>query len=220
MFATSANSTMRLTAGLLWRPMRPSARWPERIQATRQRQSQSPQGRRVSRATTGCCPSARAAGFVGSRRRIWPSAQSPRSTFPCPRLRLGDLLARHAGGDILAGLAGILVAGRGGKVEPHVRGYVVLRHALTSSVHLPEDSLGVGVGLARRPGETTGRLAASCSTPRPVAYLAPRVYWASASPCAAARRNHRVASAASCGTPRPVAYLDQGVELGSRSTAA
>ena len=38
------------------------------------------------------------------------------SPFPCPRLRLGDLFARHAGGDTLAGLAGILVAGRGGKV--------------------------------------------------------------------------------------------------------
>ena len=35
--------------------------------------------------------------------------------FPCPRLRLGDLFTRHAGGDILAGLAGILVVGRGGK---------------------------------------------------------------------------------------------------------
>ena len=52
MFATSANSTMRLTAGLLWRPMRPSARMAGENTATRQRQSQSPQGRRVSRAST------------------------------------------------------------------------------------------------------------------------------------------------------------------------
>ena len=36
--------------------------------------------------------------------------------FSCPRLRLGDLFARHAGGDILAGRAGILGAGRSGNV--------------------------------------------------------------------------------------------------------
>ena len=36
--------------------------------------------------------------------------------FPCPRLRLGDLFARHAFGDHLAGLAGTRAAGRGGKV--------------------------------------------------------------------------------------------------------
>ena len=61
--------------------------------------------------------------------------------FQCPRLRLGDLFARHPGGNIVAGLAGILVAGRGGKVEPHVCGYVVLRRALQSILILEKASV-------------------------------------------------------------------------------
>ena len=36
--------------------------------------------------------------------------------FPGPRLRLGDLFARHVLGDHLAGLAGTRAAGRGGKI--------------------------------------------------------------------------------------------------------
>ena len=92
-------------------------------------------------------------------RRTRPSATGVRlsiSPFPCPRLRLGDLFARHAGGNNLAGLASILVAGRGGKVYPHVCGNVVLRYALTVGVRKPEAELGIGdtlLGGAAVPGD-------------------------------------------------------------------
>ncbi len=51
-------------------------------------------------------------------RRVAADERLSISPFPClcPRLRLGDLFARHAGGDNIAGLPGILVAGRAGKV--------------------------------------------------------------------------------------------------------
>ena len=47
---------------------------------------------------------------------------------------------------------------------------------------------------------------APCGTPSPVPYATPRLYWALAFPCSAARRYHRAASASSCGTPSPVPY--------------
>ena len=68
--------------------MRPSARMAGEDTATRQRQSQSPQGRRVSRATTGCCPSARAAGFVGHVVESGPPERGP-ATGSRPPVRRG-----------------------------------------------------------------------------------------------------------------------------------
>ena len=48
---------------------------------------------------------------------------------------------------------------------------------------------------------------ASCGTPRPWSYIAPRLLCAVAAPCSAARRYHATASTVSCGPPTPVAYM-------------
>ena len=57
---------------------------------------------------------------------------------------------------------------------------IVLRHALSGGVHEPEVVLGAGVTLLRRQTGPLQGLLVVWGTPRPVAYLAPRLAWASA----------------------------------------
>ena len=58
--------------------------------------------------------------------------------------------------------------------------------------------------------------ASSCWTPRPLAYIAPRLYCASASPWSAAlRESRRRLQRASCWTPRPSAYINPSLSCAS-----
>ena len=100
----------------------------------RQRDAQEPHGRpdgprashRRHRSTTCHQPRHRPAPSRRHRlRRCDPLCESQRlragvrlsiHPVPCPRLRLGDLFPRHVGGDTIAVLAGLLMAGRGGNV--------------------------------------------------------------------------------------------------------
>ena len=73
---------------------------------------------------------------------------------------------------------------------------VVLRHALAIGVHEAEIVLRAGVALVggeaiplQRPRRS------SAARPRPLSYMTPRLYCASASPWSAARRYHFRASA-------------------------
>ena len=82
----------------------------------------------------------------------------------------------------------------GGQAVPPDGFRVVLRHARTGAVPDPEVELRVSVALRRGFAPPGGASASSSWTPRPVAYICPRLVCASASPASARARR----SASSC----------------------
>ena len=72
---------------------------------------------------------------------------------PCPRalLRLGDLLHAHVVADVIARAASVLVVLCSGKIQPHVRHDIILRHALAVDVPKTEGVLRLGYTLVSGP---------------------------------------------------------------------
>ena len=62
-------------------------------------------------------------------------------------MRLGTLSRRHLFNQPITHFAGLLAKLRASEVEPHVRGHVVLHHAVTPRVHEPQVELPAGVAL-------------------------------------------------------------------------
>ena len=94
---------------------------------------------------------------------------------------------------------GIALCG-GQRVQPD-RLLDVLGHARAVLVHASKVVLGVGIALCGGQCVHPDRLMEA--TPLPLAYMTPRLYWASVSPCAAASAYSRTAPWESCATPMP-----------------